>query len=70
MNGCRVTEVNRLWSHQETAAFLGISVKTLYQMNWKGTGPRGFRVGRHRRYAAADVQAWLSRRAIEPAEQS
>lgn len=59
-----MTELDRLWSHQETAAFLGVSAKTLYQMNWKGTGPRGFRVGRYRRYAGADVKAWLAGRAV------
>ena len=28
-----------LWSHQQTADFLGIPAATLYQMNHKRTGP-------------------------------
>ena len=60
-----MTDLDRLWSHEETATFLGISVRTLYQMNWKGTGPRSFRVGRYRRYAAGDVRTWLNQRATK-----
>ena len=54
-----------LWTHQETAAFLGISPATLHDLNYKGTGPRSFKVGRHRRYAPGDVFAWLDRRASD-----
>ncbi|MEU3241321.1 MULTISPECIES: helix-turn-helix domain-containing protein [Streptomyces] len=35
------------------------SVETVYQWRRKGTGPRGFRVGRHLRYDPADVQSWV-----------
>ncbi|MFF6956202.1 helix-turn-helix domain-containing protein [Streptomyces sp. NPDC008317] len=57
---------DRLWTLKETAEFLGIPQNTLYQMNWKGTGPRSYKVGRHRRYEPAAVRAWLSERASEP----
>ncbi len=60
-----MTNVERLWSLRETADFLGVPVKTLYQMNWKGTAPRSFRVGRYRQYAPADVRAWLEGRASQ-----
>lgn len=35
------------------------SVDTVYQWRRKGTGPRGFRVGRHLRFDPADVRAWV-----------
>jgi predicted DNA-binding transcriptional regulator AlpA len=56
---------DRLWSHKETAAFLGIPEATLHQLNYKGTGPRSFKVGRHRRYAPRDLHEWLSERSSD-----
>lgn len=55
----------RLWTHQETAAFLGIPVATLHQLNYKGTGPRSYKVGRHRRYDPRDVANWLWERSSD-----
>jgi len=66
MTGANATGLpERLWSVQETARFLGLPVTTLYQMNHKKTGPRSYKVGRHRRYDPADVQAWLAARASD-----
>lgn len=56
----------RLWSHSETAAFLGLPPATLHQMLHKRTGPRSYKVGRHRKYDPADVAAWLEDRASTP----
>lgn len=50
----------RLLAPDDVAAFLGVPVTTLYQWRYKGTGPRGLRVGRHLRYRQSDVDAWLS----------
>jgi predicted DNA-binding transcriptional regulator AlpA len=55
----------RLWSHKETAAFLGIPEATLHQLNYKGTGPRSFKVGRHRRYDPRDLHVWLAERSSD-----
>jgi predicted DNA-binding transcriptional regulator AlpA len=55
----------RLWSHKETAAFLGIPEATLHQLNYKGTGPRSFKVGRHRRYDPRDLHEWLAERSSD-----
>ena len=55
----------RLWPHVETARFLGLPPATLHQLNHKGTGPRSFRVGRHRRYDPSDVRLWLEGRASD-----
>lgn len=51
--------VERLWTSAEVAEYLSISVSSLYQLTWKGTGPPGFKVGRHDRYRRQDVDAWL-----------
>jgi len=48
------------------AAYLGIPLATVYQMNSRGTGPRRIRVGKHVRYRKADVDAWLDSRAVDP----
>jgi predicted DNA-binding transcriptional regulator AlpA len=54
---------DRLWTLEETAAFLSISPATLYKLNHKRTGPAFFRVGKHCRYDPREVLAWLKRHA-------
>jgi predicted DNA-binding transcriptional regulator AlpA len=56
---------DRLWTCSETAQFLGIQVSMLYQLNYKGTGPRFYRVGKYRRYKPGEVLSWLNSHAIE-----
>ncbi|WP_349263559.1 helix-turn-helix domain-containing protein [Actinocrinis sp.] len=56
---------DRLWTLKETARFLGLPETTLYNLIYRGTGPRSFKVGRYRRYAEADVRAWLAERASD-----
>ena len=53
-----------LWA-DEVAGLLGVPVKTLYQWRYKGIGPAGVRVGRHLRYRAVDVEAWVEGRVAE-----
>ncbi|MBP2471500.1 putative DNA-binding transcriptional regulator AlpA [Crossiella equi] len=55
-----VRSIDRLWTAEETASFLGVPLKTLYQWRWKGTGPRGRKVGRHLRFDPAVVRAWVA----------
>lgn len=55
--------IEPLWTVQDVAAYLGVPVATLYQWRYRRTGPRACRVGRHLRYRAADVRAWLDRQA-------
>ena len=50
----------RLWTTEETATFLQIPIKTLYQLNHKGTGPKFYSVGKYRRYMPSEVLLWLS----------
>ena len=49
----------KLWTPEDLSDYLVVPVNTLYQWNYKGSGPRPIRVGRHVRYREADVQAWL-----------
>lgn len=48
-----------LWSIEDTSAWLGVPVATLYQWRSRRLGPRAYRVGRHLRYDPADVREWL-----------
>ncbi|GAA0190921.1 hypothetical protein GCM10008944_03750 [Cytobacillus oceanisediminis] len=64
MSGAALPE--RLWTLDETAAFLAISPATLYKLNHKRTGPAFFRVGKHCRYDPRDVFAWLKRHSHLP----
>jgi excisionase family DNA binding protein len=52
-------ERESLWSVEETARYLGVPVKTLYQWRWRREGPPARKVGRHLRYAPGDVEAWF-----------
>ena len=54
-------DLERLLTAQEVADILGVPITTLYQWRSRGHGPVGYRVGRHVRYASADVHAWLER---------
>lgn len=58
----------RLWSRSETAEYLGVSEATLAQWSWKGTGPRSFKVGRHRKYDPSTLMSWLEDQADRPAD--
>lgn len=46
----------------ELAEYLGIEVGTLDQWASRGGGPVFHKVGIHRKYAPADVRAWLAER--------
>ncbi|MGI8792398.1 MAG: helix-turn-helix transcriptional regulator [Acidimicrobiales bacterium] len=48
----------------EVASYLGIPVSTLYQWRYRGTAPRAIRVGRHTRYRARDIDAWVESHAV------
>ncbi|MBP8533083.1 AlpA family transcriptional regulator [Streptomyces sp. MK37H] len=44
----------------DLADLVGVPVETVYQWRRKGTGPRGFRVGRHLRFDPEDVRRWIA----------
>lgn len=51
-------KVERLWSLQEVADYLGIPIMTLYHWRSRGEGPVGMKIGRHVRYDPDAVRAW------------
>lgn len=54
---------SKLLGPKELADWLGVPVGTVYRWNSDGTGPRRVSIGRHTRYAEADVHAWLAEHA-------
>jgi excisionase family DNA binding protein len=48
-----------LLSIAELAAYLGVPIATIYQWRHHHRGPTGYRVGRHVRYRASDIEHWL-----------
>lgn len=54
-----MTTTEKLWTVQETADFLRLPVKTLYQWNWRGEGPPVYKAGRYLRYVPDEVRKWL-----------
>ena len=52
----------RFLSPAELADVLGVPVQTLYQWRYLGTGPRGFKAGRHLRYDPVEVRRWINDR--------
>jgi len=51
--------MERLWTVDDVANYLGVPVKTLYQWRHRGYGPPSRRVGRYLRYRPDDVIAWF-----------
>lgn len=41
------------------AGYLDVPLRTLDQWAYRGIGPRFYKIGRHRRYRMAEVEAWL-----------
>ena len=54
-----VMEVEVLLTPSQVATMLQVSVKTLYNMKYKGQGPDTVKIGRLTRYRSADIDAWL-----------
>jgi predicted DNA-binding transcriptional regulator AlpA len=54
---------DRLWNVEDTSAFLGVPIGTLYQWRYRRLGPPAYRVGRHLRYDPAEVRQWLREQA-------
>lgn len=48
-----------LLSIAELAGYLGVPVATIYDWRVEGKGPRGIRIGRHVKFAVADVRVWV-----------
>ncbi|WP_328408819.1 helix-turn-helix domain-containing protein [Streptomyces violaceus] len=57
--------MQKMISPKELAEFLGMPLQTIYEWNYAGTGPKYRRFGKHVRYAAEDIAAWLESRRVE-----
>lgn len=55
--------LGELYDPEGLAEYLGVPLATVYRWRARRTGPRGVKVGRHVRYRAADVEAWLDSQA-------
>lgn len=62
-------ETPRLWSLKETAEFLGVPASTMYDWISRGTAPRSYKIGKHRRFDPEHVRRWLDERASDGALQ-
>ncbi|MEU6160751.1 helix-turn-helix domain-containing protein [Streptomyces sp. NPDC047130] len=51
---------SRYLTPMDLADLVGVPLETVYQWRRKGTGPRGFRVGRHLRFDPEDVRLWVA----------
>lgn len=51
--------VEQLLSVEQVAAICQVPPKSVHRWLYLGTGPKSLKVGRHRRFRAADVEAWL-----------
>lgn len=56
----------RLLTVREVAAILCVPVSTVHHWAARGEGPPSFKVGKHRRFDAESVRAWIDQ-AKEPA---
>ena len=53
----------QLWDQKTLAAYLGKSTAWCERARWAGNGPRFIKLGRHVRYRADDVLAWIEENA-------
>ena len=54
-----------LISPEELAVYLGVPKATIYKWRYEGIGPKAYRIGRHLRYRAADVEAFIEANVAE-----
>jgi len=55
-----LSECDRLWTIDDVAAFLSVTVPTIYQWRHRGDGPPCVRLGKHLRFDPASVRAWAA----------
>jgi excisionase family DNA binding protein len=58
--GIRTMSNQNLLTVADLADYLRVSVNTIYQWNYKGTGPKPIPVGKYVRYRRTDVERWLA----------
>ena len=56
----RPNELDELLTPEDLAAYLSVPLKTVYSHRYTGTGPSGFRIGKHLRFRRQDVAVWIA----------
>lgn len=56
----------RTLNETEAAEILGLSVKTIRYWRWSQRGPRYLKLGNRVKYRAADLEAWMEERTVNP----
>ena len=51
--------IERLWTMEEVAEYLAMSVQTLYGWRCRRYGPPSYRIGNKVRYRPDEVRAWV-----------
>jgi predicted DNA-binding transcriptional regulator AlpA len=54
--------------YKEIAETLSIPIRSLYEYNKQGTGPKTTKIGRHLRVAISDFRAWVESNTLEVCE--
>jgi excisionase family DNA binding protein len=53
------TSTDKLIGVKELSDYIGIPERTLREWNYKGIGPKSYRVGRWLKYRKSEVDEWL-----------
>ena len=62
-----IFEGDRLLTERETAALIGVSIKTLQARRYLGQEPAFIRLsGKAVRYRWSDIEAWINASRVEP----
>jgi excisionase family DNA binding protein len=52
---------DRLMNVEDLMEYLDLPRDTIYKQRQEGTGPPGYRIGKHLRWKRSEVEAWLEK---------
>ena len=67
MKGSKSNEVETLWTAEDVAAFLNISIQYVYRLSREGSIP-SLKIGAALRFRPSDIEAWIEARTRPVAE--
>lgn len=59
----RGVEHEQFLTTEQVAEYLGVPAPSVRQWQYRGKGPRSYKIGRHRRYRMSDVDTWVEQQA-------
>ncbi|MFZ1490225.1 MAG: helix-turn-helix domain-containing protein [Ilumatobacteraceae bacterium] len=59
--------IRPLLTSRQVAELVQVPPRTLDAWAYRGIGPKHLRIGKHRRYQPADVEAWIAENAAQVA---